>query len=262
MDLNLVLLHAPLLLLNLIRVAAFFFAAPLFSAQRESRLLRIILGVSLGSFFWWVNTDWTSQILNPLEIRGLLDFAAMAIREGVIGLLAGFSLRAIVTVLSVAGEILAHEMGFSMSRVLNPVTGTSSTSMAQLFEIMAYLLLFQLNLHHQFLRVIESTFSFVPIGQGFNFAIVYMNLHEMLRDALEFGLMYAAPIFAVMILLTVTLVVLSRAVQNINLMEFSFGMRILLALVASIYFLEEGSPFLERVFVEIFTGARLLFAGA
>ncbi|MHC5065524.1 MAG: flagellar biosynthetic protein FliR, partial [Planctomycetota bacterium] len=107
-----------------------------------------------------------------------------------------------------------------------------------------------------------SSYSFVPIGQEFDFSVVYLNIHEMLRRALELGLMYAAPIFAVMILLTVTLVVLARAVQNINLMEFSFGLRILLALVASVYFLEEGGPFLERVFVAIFSEARLLFAGA
>ncbi|MHC5064177.1 MAG: flagellar biosynthetic protein FliR, partial [Planctomycetota bacterium] len=92
MDLSLVLLHAPLLLLHLVRTAAFFFAAPLFSAQRESRLLRIVLGVSLGSFFWWVNTDWTEQLLSPLQVNGLLEFSVLALREGMIGLLAGFSL--------------------------------------------------------------------------------------------------------------------------------------------------------------------------
>ena len=72
--------------------------------------------------------------------------------------------------------------------------------------------------------------------------------NDRVARAIDFGLQYAIPIFGVMILLTVTLVVLARAVQNINLMEFSFGLRILLAFVASIYFLVEGAPFLEHVF--------------
>ena len=44
-------------------------------------------------------------------------------------------------------------MGFSMSRVMNPETGTAqTTAMAQLFEIMGFMLIFQLNLHHKMLR--------------------------------------------------------------------------------------------------------------
>lgn len=262
MDLSLALHYAPFLLLHFVRTGAFFAAAPIFGTQTESRMLRLVLSITLGALFWWVNTDWAMHAIGPLPIDGLLHFAGLAAREGLIGFAAGFSLQAIVTVLAVAGEILAHEMGFTMSRIMDPVTGISSTSMAQVFQIMAYLTIFNLNLHHQFIRVIESSFAHVPVGQGFDIAVVYAHLDEMVTASLDFGLRYAAPIFGVMILLTVTLVILARAVQNINLMEFAFPLRILLALNAAVYFLEEGQPFLVKVFGTIFVSARQLFLGA
>ena len=73
--------------------------------------------------------------------------------------------------------------------------------------------------------------------------------------------MYAAPIFAVMILLTVTLVVLARAVQNINLMEFSFGLRIVLGIFAAIFFMGAGMPYLRELIDHILLAAHDLFEG-
>ncbi len=248
--------HLAGLLLHFVRAGAFFAIVPSFGSDAASRMLRLILAVSLGSILWWTTG---MQVVDP---NGVLDLIVMVTRELLIGLTCGFALRSITFLLSIAGEVIAHEMGFSMSRVMNPETGTSSTPMAQLFEIMGFMLIFQLNLHHDLLRVLRHTYTVIPVGQPFNYALVYERMTGILSRSIEYGLQYAIPIFGVMILLTVTLVVLARAVQNINLMEFSFGLRILLAFIAAIYFLVEGAPFLERVIEAVILDTRDMFDGA
>ena len=52
---------------------------------------------------------------------------------------------------------------------------------------------------------------------------------------------------------------LSRAVPNINLMEFSYGARILLAVLTAAYFLGEGMPFLVEIFETLLGRAKVLF---
>lgn len=259
MDLDLLIAQIPLFVLNVIRAVAFFSTAPLFGVQRESRLLRVILGLCLGSIFWYVGTDWTRQMILPLAAANLLELAVLAGREVVVGMAAGFSLHAIVSILGIAGEIISHEMGFAMSRVLNPVTGNQSTAMAQFFEVMAYLLIFQLNMHHEFVYALQGAYEYLPVGSPIPIAAMWANLQVMMAESIDFGLRYAIPIFGVMLLLTVTLVILARAVPNINLLEFSFGLRILLAMFASIYFLGEGQPFLVETFEYVFANARTLF---
>ena len=67
-----------------------------------------------------------------------------------------------------------------------------------------------------------------------------------MATSISLALQYAFPVVGVMIVLTVGLVILGRAVPAINLMEFGFGIRIVLALLASAWFLAEGTPFLAR----------------
>ena len=244
----------PGIVLHLLRAGAFLTVVPMFGSQSSSRMLRIILALSIGSILWWT----TPATL--VSADSFVELGFLSIREVGIGVLAGFAIRTLVVVLAVAGEIISHEMGFTMARQLNPDTGEQVTPMSQLFELMGYLVMFQLDLHHDILRVLQRAYQVVPVGRGFDFTLVYERLSAMVSQSLDFGLQYAIPIFGVLILLTVTLVILSRAVQNINLLEFSFGLRILLAFISSIFFLFEGAPFLIGVFETILEQAGGLFA--
>ncbi|MBL8724954.1 MAG: hypothetical protein JNK49_12970, partial [Planctomycetes bacterium] len=55
------------------------------------------------------------------------------------------------------------------------------------------------------------------------------------------------------------MVLLSRAVPAINLMEFGFALKVLLGLAALTWFLVAGAPFLVQVFGELLDGARSMF---
>lgn len=255
-ELEFLLAIAPALALHMVRAGAFLAVVPTFGSATSSRMLRLVLVLSLGAIMWWTEP---TIIARP---SGLFELGALAAREALVGVVAGFAVRLLMVILAIAGEIISQEMGFTMSRVMDPDTGVASTSMAQLFEVIGILLIFQLDLHHEMLRVLQHTYELVPVGEGFDFGVVYANLADMVAKAIEGGLRYAIPIFGVMLLLTATLIVLARAVQNINLMEFSFGLRILLALSASIYFMSEGTPFLARVFDDLLLDAHGLFEGA
>ena len=245
----------PSLFLHFVRAGAFFISTPLFGVQRDSRMLRLILGVSLASIFWWIGDR---PMLPDVE---LIDYALLVVREGCIGLAAGFSVRLLTSALVTAGEVISHEMGFGMARIVNPSTGRMSPVTSQLFEVMGYLLIFQLDVHHDVLRVLQIAYEVLPVGSPFDPAPIALRLQAMIGDSLEFALHYAVPVLGVMVLVSATLVVLARAVPHINLLEFSFGLRIMLALLASAYFLAEGTPFLASMFESLLGQARQLFVG-
>jgi flagellar biosynthesis protein FliR len=68
-------------------------------------------------------------------------------------------------------------------------------------------------------------------------------------------------VIAVMLLLSVGMVLLGRAVPAINLMEFGFALRVVVALGLMVLFLAEGSPFLVEAFRGILAAAGGLFGG-
>ena len=255
-DLGIVLPFLPALVLHLVRATAFFAVVPVFGASAESKMLRLVLAIALAGIFWW---------LGPKLVvvdGGMLGLALVGAREALIGIAAGFTILLLTSSLVSAGEIISNDRGFSIAQVIDPLTGRSSPVVSSLFEVMGYLLLFSTNLHHQILRVLGASYELLPVGQPFDSGLLYERLAAMVAASIEYGLRYAVPVLGVMTLLTAALVILSRAVPNLNLMEFSWGLRILLALLASAYFLYEGRAFLFGMFDDMLERSRSLFAVA
>jgi flagellar biosynthetic protein FliR len=239
--------------LHMVRAATFMAVAPIFGRQRDSFFLRLVLAVALGAVFWWVGDQ---RVAMP---QNILALAVICVREGVVGFALGFAVSLLTMMLVSAGEIVSSEMGFAMARTMNPESGASATVVSQLFQVFAFLLILHFNLHHEVLRILADTFRSIPVGSTFDIAPICHGLLGLVSAMLVMALQYAFPVLSVMLLVTVGLVLLGRAVPAINLMEFSFAARILLALLASAWFLAEGSPFLIRSFGSLLEGAAALF---
>lgn len=245
----------PAIVLHIVRSTAFFATVPLFGSQGDSKMLRLLLAVSLGLIFWWISPK-------VVPVSGLMDLGLLAIREAFLGALAGFAVSLLTAALVTAGEIISNEMGFSIAQVMDPLTGRSTPVASSLFEVMGYLLLFGTGLHHEVIKVLAATYEMVPVGRGFDLGLVELRISTLVSETIEYGLRYAMPTLAVMSLLTAALVILARAVPNLNLMEFSWGLRILLAIVASCWFLSEGRTFLISMFEDVLSKGQVLFRGA
>jgi len=276
MDLSLITPYLASILLYFVRVGAFFVALQFFGTQSDSKMVRLVLAFSIASMLWWVGghpaLDLSGGLLHlavkvgghpALDLSGgLLHLAVRGLVEAVIGFAAGFVINLLTAAMGVAGEMISHDMGFMMARIMDPITGRSSPVMSQFFQSVVILLVFAMDLHHEFLRVLVVGFEVLPVGGGFNIDPVFERMTVLVSDAIELGMRYAIPIMGVLVVLTAMLVMLGRAVPNINLMEFSFGARILLGIFASSYFIGEGTPFLRLIAVHILSGARVLFVGA
>ena len=253
MDLSLLHDYATSLLLHVTRVGAFFAVAQIFGRQNDSIMLRLVLAVSLGAVFWWVGAQ---RIHTPTS---LLELGVMAVREGVVGLALGFAMTTLTALLVSAGEIISMEMGFSLARTMNPESGVDATVVSQLLQVFGFLLILHFDLHHEALRVLEQTFRACPVGEPFDIAPIWHGLQALVSTSVQVALQYSVPILGAMFLLSVGLVLLGRAVPAINLMEFGFALRVLLALFAVAMFLGEGTPFLIQSFRALLDGAREMF---
>jgi len=252
-DLRLLEHQAVALFLHVVRAGGFFVAVPLFGRQRDTAFLRLMLSLSMGCVFWWVSRG------NVPAPSGVLMFGTFAVREAFVGLVIGFAIGLMLQFLVASGEIIANEMGFAMARSMNPESGIDSSVMSQLFQLIGFLLILHYDLHHDALRVLEETYRACPVGASFDLEPVYNGLRVLITGSIVIALEYAFPILGVMLLLTVGMVLLGRAVPQLNLMEFSFAARVLLALGAATWFLADGTPFLLDSFRFFLDGATTLF---
>jgi flagellar biosynthetic protein FliR len=253
MDLSLAQDYATSLFLHVVRVGAFVAVLPLFGRQRDSLMLRLALSTALGAIFWWVGDQ---RIETPAS---LLALGGMAVREGVVGFALGFALSTMTSMLVSAGEFISSEMGFSLARALNPETGVSVTVISQLLQILGVLLIFQFDLHHELLRVLEQTFHSCRVGEPFDFLPIWSGVAALVSGSVQVALQYSFPVLGIMLLVSVGMVLLGRAVPAINLMDFGFALRVLLAIGALAVFLGESVPFLVRHWTTILERAFEMF---
>jgi flagellar biosynthesis protein FliR len=253
MNLSLVEDYAVALFLHVVRALAFFAVVPLFGRQADTLPLRLVLAVALGGVFWWVGDQ---RIAVPNHV---LAFGVMALREGTVGIALGFALATMTALLVAAGEIIASEMGFSLARTIDPENGTDATVVSQLLQVLGFLLILQLDLHHDALRVLEHTYRACPVGAPFDIGPIWEGLQALVGGSVALALQYAFPVLGTMLLLSVAMVLLGRAVPNINLMEFGYAARVIVALGVLALFLAEGTPFLVQTFRGVLDGAVAMF---
>lgn len=242
------------LLLHWVRVGAFFAVAPMFGKHLDSASMRLLLTVALGGVFWWVGDQ---EVAVPPHVLGL---GVMAVREVVVGLALGFAVAITTAILASAGEIISTELGFSMARAIDPESGIDTSVVAQLLQVVGTLLLLQFDLHHEVLRILQETFQVCRVGAPFALEPIWHGLWALVSGSIVLAVQYAFPVLGVMMLLSVGMVLLGRAVPAINLMEFGFALKVLLGLSALTWFLVSSAPFLLQTFTGLLDGARAMFA--
>ena len=242
-------------LLHLVRAGAFFAVVPLFGRQVDSMPVRLVLTVALGGIFWWVGDQ------RVTAADSLLVLGVMSAREVVIGIALGFALSTMTSLLVSAGELISSEMGFSMARTIDPESGVDGAVLSQLLQVLGFLLILQFNLHHAALRVLEQTYRSCPVGRPFDIEPIWNGIRTLVAGSILLAVQYGMPVIGLMLLLSTGMVLLGRAVPAINLQEFGFALRVLLALGVLPVLLGQGAPFLLQTFRSIVDGAEAMFQG-
>jgi len=92
----------------------------------------------------------------------LADLLLAVGREAVAGLLLGFLLQLVVLAFQQAGAIMDLQAGFATSQVLTPVTGLTTTVLANFKSLLAVVLILLLDGHHVALRAFAQSYAVSP----------------------------------------------------------------------------------------------------
>ena len=247
---SLALAYMPAFLLTLVRVTAMISAMLFLGTTGESRWPRVILAFGLSVLLF-------ARQPEVLQIdEGLLGLGFIAAREAVLGIIFGFAIQLIFVTLRMTGSLLGHEMGFTMAQVVDPTTGASSPVVSRFFETLSFLFLLAIDAHHEAFRILADSFDRVPVGQPWKLQALIEALWKLSGEGIELAVSLATPVYGSLILLTVVLIVLARAVPQIHLMEFGYAVRILVALGITWVYFGIAAPYIYRLFERILGGTR------
>lgn len=212
-----------LFMLVLTRVSAFVAFFPLFTRRQLPTLVKVGLSASLA-LFWFAELDQTA-LLTASAAGSLTGLAGvlLIVREAVIGIVLSIALGLFFWPARVAGAYVGQELGLSLASISDPGSQDSSTLVTRLFETFTVLIFFGINLHHFVILVIHASFDPALIQVGV-LRLPTEQLVTMLARVIDYGLLIAAPVLVLLMMVTLLLSFLNRAAPTLNL--FSVGMSI------------------------------------
>lgn len=242
--------YIPAYVLTLARVTAMITAMMFLGTTGDSRWPRVTLAITLSVVLFLRRPE-----VLPVT-HGVIGLGFAVMREVALGLTYGFAIQLIFVAFRMSGSLIGHEMGFTMSQVVDPTTGVSSPVVGRFFETLSFLFVLTTDAHHEAFRILAELFRRTPVGREWKLQEVVRALWQLAGEGIELAILIATPIYACMILVTVVMVVLARAVPQINLMEFGYAIRIVIALGGIWIFLSSAAPYIYSLVDRLFAGTR------
>jgi flagellar biosynthetic protein FliR len=230
-----------------VRSSAMVVSAPLIGMSSGFSGYKVVLIFGVALLMYSVNGE-------PLADTEPILLGALALREILIGLFLSYLLLLASLVIRVGGQLIGHEMGFMIASQVDPATGMQTPLITSMYETLFLLALMAVNGHFFLFRGLAESFERAPVG-GMSFSQDLGGMvGSLFGDMFEAGLVFAAPVMALLFLVSLLMGLLSRAVPHLNVLELGFAIRILFALVVMYMFAPLLGPAFERVF-EAFSGA-------
>ncbi len=189
---------------------------------------------------------------NPMAETLSFDFflVVLAARELLVGVLLGILIKLIFVPFVLAGEIVGHEMAFSMSQVVNPDTGAGGGILAVVFEMAALAIFVAFDLHHKILELLALSHVVDPPAATAALPDWIQWFFRYMVGIFKEGAVLVMPVFFLLVTLTLAIGLLSKAVPQMNVMDFSFPARILGGMAALVIFFPEMASRAHQILSE------------
>ena len=208
-----------------LRTGAFFLGIPLFAGK----LIPVKVRTAFGLLF--------SILINPLVPANLElanHFAGailLSLNEICIGLLLAMTVRMIFFAVELAGHLISYEIGLMASNSVNPLLGSTDSTITTLLYYFSMLVFFVAGIHYDVLKAFILSFEILPIGSYFLSASPMVEYAREVSNVFVIGTLIAAPFIALNFMINISFAVLGKAVPKMNVFMTSFSIRILSGLV-------------------------------
>jgi flagellar biosynthetic protein FliR len=162
---------------------------------------------------------------------GVLDLPLPLACELVIGILIGLTAAVIVQGAALAGEVVSMQMGLSLTQALSPQPESPVSGVGQLQTYLALLIYLGLGGHLMLLAGLERSLRVLPPGTILDFENLGRVGARLFGTLFTSALCIAAPVMATLLLVSLAVALLSRAVPQMNTMMVSLPASIAVGLL-------------------------------
>lgn len=211
--------------LVLARVSPLFVLAPLFSSQLLPARVRGIVAVALAIGLAPIVARGARLDVDPIALGELIA------KELVVGLAFAFVLGALFAAISVAGTFIDTLIGFSYGAIIDPVTGTQSAVVSQLYGLVGVMIFIAIGGDAWVIQGLAKTYELVPVDQFPSLGTMLGGVTSAFAGIFSAAIQVAGPIVLALILTDAAFGLVSRVVPQLNVFAVGFPAKVVVGLV-------------------------------
>jgi flagellar biosynthesis protein FliR len=209
--------------LVLARVSPLFILAPLFSSKSLPARAKGIVAVALS--LGLMNVVKHGPIdLDPLAYGGLI------VKELVVGLAFAYALGAMFAALQAAGTLLDTLIGFSFGAIVDPVTGTQSAVIQQMYSLFGVAIFVAIGGDTWVIKGLARTYDSVPLLATPALGSMVQGAQVAFSGIFISAFMIGAPVIIALIIVDAAFGIVSKVVPQMNIFAVGFPAKMIIGL--------------------------------
>lgn len=232
-------------LLVSMRLATLFLLTPVFGGIPVPNIARVVLifGISAGfasglhfAFPQHIQIGWlVSTMISELVIGAAMTSA----------LFAGFG------AFYFGGRLLDFQIGFGIAGLVDIATKNNAPLLGSILAMLAALVFFSIDGHLVMLRMLQLSFSKMPIGVG----ILGLNLGSVIAyfsTCFVLGFAIVAPVVLCLFMIDIGMAFMSRTMPQMNVFVMSLSVKVVVGLMVLAIVVPFSGGLIQSVFESIF----------
>ncbi|NNM00258.1 MAG: flagellar biosynthetic protein FliR [Gammaproteobacteria bacterium] len=205
----------------LLRVAGVLMAAPIIGTRTVPGRVRIIMTLSITAVMAPV-----LPVTEPIALLSGVGLATAA-QQVLIGVAIGMVIRLMFTVLEMAGQVMAQQMGLGFASLVDPQSGAQVPVVSQFYIVFGTLMFLSLDGHLLLIEALYNSFSLIPVGGGGIGRSGIESLLEWSSQLFAMSLAIALPVIIALLVVNIALGVMARAAPQLNIFAVGFPVMIM-----------------------------------
>lgn len=207
------------------RIGSMFISIPVFSIQTVPARVRMAASVLI--------TVVIMPVLPPMPDIDLFSYRGLmvALQQIALGLITGFILQMVFSVVLVGGQSIAYSMGLGFASLVDPATGLQVPVIAQLFVVTGSLLFLVFDGHLLVIEMLAQSFRTLPIGEV---GLAVSDLWRVIVWSSQIfagGVLLALPVIVTILFVNISFGVASRAAPQLQIFGVGFPITIMIGMV-------------------------------
>ncbi|MCL2019935.1 MAG: flagellar biosynthetic protein FliR [Oscillospiraceae bacterium] len=242
---NLVLYNFVGCLLVFARISGIFVFNPILGRQNVPMRIRVAMAIAFA-----VCTLAGMGSTTGFIPQGVPSFVFILLSEAFIGLVFGFFVNMIMTILLYAGHSTDAQIGLMMANIMDPATGIQMPVFATVYTYMFVLYFFLTDSHLSYIRLFTSSYGIIPIGFQFtiNTLAMVQNIVLFFGTIMTLAMKLALPVISAGLIVEICVGVMMKAVPSIQVFVVNIQLKILLGFLVIFSLARPISDFIDGLF--------------